>query len=579
MKKVLFILTIISTYLLSGFGQDESILKTLNSFYSEQEDDQVSIKKDSNLLAVDTTIRSEVDSADLLFDYEVVEVEPVDSNLFKSKVVFPEKQIPVKVLKHEKDWEKEFLLSGQLAYKKNHVLDSNFKVFGWHPYWMGTAYESYNFTLLSYIAYFSYELDPVNGSYKSIHNWKTTALIDSAHANQTKVLLTVTNFGASKNRKFLNNIKAQKNLVRQLITLLKERNGDGVNIDFEGVRPQDRDELTNFIIDLSSSLKTENSKYSVTVSIPAFDFNNVYNISSLASHIDLFVIMGYEIHGVKSKMAGPVSPLGSGNRWSPLNLERSVDEYIIAGIPPKKLLLALPYYGVEWETYDLKFPSKAKRFVKYHNYRNVKKITNNYSCVIDEPSLSKYYAYRDANNNYRQIWFDDSLTLGMKYDWIKEKEIGGAGIWALGYDNGTTELWQLLGKKFAYDEKQMKSLKKRGRKLTVRRMMSMFYRLVRNPKSLMTRPRPIMMIFGSLFGVSMAGFLIIFRYGHRFSRLFKIAIKGTISIIILISIALVFIIFKYINIKELYILVLGVVFGLILFYLFSRRFLSEKDKP
>ncbi|MGE3801987.1 MAG: hypothetical protein AB7H80_13280, partial [Candidatus Kapaibacterium sp.] len=29
-----------------------------------------------------------------------------------------------------------------------------------------------------------------------------------------------------------------------------------------------------------------------------------------------------------------------------------------------------------------------------------------------------------------------------------QNELGGVGIWALGYDNGYTELWELLGMKF-----------------------------------------------------------------------------------------------------------------------------------
>lgn len=582
MKYIIIALILIFTISFSSlYSQEESILKTINSIYKEDnsEQEKLTITFISDSISDAKAKMLLIDSADLLFNYETYETEKIDSTLYRSHVLFPEKQIPTKLYKHEKDWEKEFLLTKQSPYKQKHVLDSNFKTFGWHPYWMGTAYESYNFSLLSYVAYFSYKVNPSTGGYKSIHNWKTTALIDSAHANGTKVLLTITNFGRENNRKFLNNIKAQKNLIRQITTLLKERNGDGVNLDFEGVRKKDMQKLTNFIIDISSSLKTENSQYDITVSIPAFDFNNVYNLSSIISHVDLFIIMGYEFHGVNSKTAGPIAPLSSGNRWTPLNIERSVDEYLIAGIPPKKLLLALPYYGIEWQTYDLKFPSKVKKFIKYHNYRNIKKITNNYSCVIDEPSLCKYYAYRDADNNYRQIWFDDSLTLSMKYDWIKDKDIGGVGIWALGYDNGYNELWRLMARKFSYNDKELLALRKKGRKINFRRMMSMASRMIRNPRSLLTRPRPIMGVFGGLFGVSMVGFLLIFRYGHRFGRLFKIAIKGTVSIIIIISIALVFIVFKYINIKELYVLILGVAFGLFLFYLFSKRFISEKDQP
>lgn len=560
-------------------AQTESILSEINNSFNSSVIEEQPAVIPPEITVVDTNIKILNDSTELLNAEDVIEIEEIDSTLFKEEVLFPEQQIPVQLHKREKDWEKEFLITKQVQYKKKHVLDTNFRTFGWHPYWMGTAFESYNFSLLSMVAYFSYEVNPNTGGYKTIHNWKTTPLIDSAHANGCKALLSISNFGTNKNKLFLNNVKAQKNLIRNVITLLKERNADGINLDLEGIRSSEKEELNNFIIDLSSSLKMENSNYIITVAIPAFDFNNVYNISSIASHVDHFVIMGYEFHGVRSKTAGPVSPLSSGNRWMPLNLERSVDEYLVAGIPPEKLILSLSYYGVEWQTYDLKFPSKAKKFIKYHTYRNIKKITKNYSCVIDEPSLSKYYAYRDSENNYRQIWFDDSTTLGMKYDWIKEKKLGGVGIWALGYDNGHDELWRLLAKKFAYGDEQLLALKKKGRKISFRRMMNMMFRLIKNPRSVLTRPRPIMMLFGGLFGVSMMGFMIMFRYGHRLGRLFKIAIKGTIAIIILIGFAVIFLLFKYVNIKEVYFLLGGVIFGLILFYFFSRRFLSEKELP
>lgn len=576
-RKSILIISMLQFVCVIVFAQNESILSEINTIYTSVDTVVEVIQPKPDTIQIVEPEKK--DTLELLFAENSIAVEPIDSNRYKDEVLFPEKQIPVHLYKHEKEWSKANLITNQKSYKTQHVLDTNYVTFGWHPYWMGTAYESYNFSLLSLVAYFSYEVNPQTGDYISVHNWKTTSLVDSVHAHGNKILLSVTNFGTSKNKKLLNNVKAQKNLIRNLITLLKERNADGVNIDFEGVRKNDKEELNNFLIDLSSSLKTENSNYIVSVAIPAFDFNDVYNIDVIASHVDYFVIMGYEFHGVTSKTAGPISPLSSGNRWAPLNLERSVDEYLVAGIPPSKLILSLSYYGVEWKTYDLKFPSKAKSFESYHTYKNIRNIIGDNNCVIDEPSLSKYYAYRDPNNNYRQIWFDDSLTLSMKYDWIKEKQIAGPGIWALGYDNGHTELWSLMAKKFAYNEDQMKSFRKKGRKMSFRRTLNLAFRLIKNPRSILTRPRPILMLFGGLAGVSMAGFLLIFRYGHRFGRMFKIALKGTVAIIIIIAFAVVFILFKYVKVNEVYYLLGGIILGLILFYFFSRRFISEKDLP
>ena len=71
---------------------------------------------------------------------------------------------------------------------------------------MGTAWKSYPFELLSTISYFSYKVDPKTGSYTNsnqMDDWRTTAMIDSAKAKKTKVLLTVSSHGFKNNNSFL----------------------------------------------------------------------------------------------------------------------------------------------------------------------------------------------------------------------------------------------------------------------------------------------------------------------------------------------------------------------------------------
>jgi hypothetical protein len=88
-----------------------------------------------------------------------------------------------------------------IYYIKNEAkrkLNRKYEVFGWHPYWMGSAWESYSFDLLSTVAYFCYKVDPVDGSCtnpEQIRDWRTTAMIDSAKAHQCRVLLTVASHG------------------------------------------------------------------------------------------------------------------------------------------------------------------------------------------------------------------------------------------------------------------------------------------------------------------------------------------------------------------------------------------------
>lgn len=546
---------------------------------------QEKIEKASNNQLTDSLalVDSLSTESELALDMELEQDEnkQIDTSSFVKRALSVKKRKPVKNYKAEKSWDKYYAISNSNTYKEEHLLDENFKVFGWHPYWMGSAYKSYNFSLLSAIAYFSYELNPSTGGYYSIHDWKTTDLVDSAHQHGTKVLLSVTNFGVKNNNTFLSNPAAQRNFIDILISLLKERNADGVNIDFESLSPSNRNELTNFIIDLSNRLKSSDKKYMITLALPPIDYNRVYEFSQLNKYVDLYIIMGYEFYGINSSVAGPVSPLESGQTWWDYNLNVALDEYLLEGVSKKKILMGLPYYGAEWETESLKFPSKSKKFVNYPMYRNIKKKHGDLPCCEDEPSKSKFYVYRDDNNNYRQLWYEDSLSLSKKYDWIKEKDIGGVGIWALGYDNGYDELWKLLAAKFALSPEEARTANVRSfwSRYTPRSMMYLALRIIKNPTYLLKNPRPLFGLFGAIFGVGLLSFYFLFRFGHRISRSFNVAIKGSLALMIIILVALIFIGMKYIAFDGFMYLILGFIIGAIIIFILSKRFLSEKDLP
>ncbi len=350
----------------------------------------------------------------------------------------------------EKQWDSINSSSDVISVHKKGKVSSKYKTFGWHIYSNGSSYKNYNFSMLWGISYFSYTVKPETGAYKSIHKWKTTALIDSAKAHNCKVFLSVSNFGRKNNNTFLNNANAQENLIRNLIDLLAYRKANGINIDFEGVSKKDRKLLTAFIILISKRLKKVDPTYMVSLCLYADDWNAVFNIKEINSSIDFYTLMGYDYYGSFSKYAGPVSPLKSSRKFGN-GLESSVQSYLKKGVQPKKLIIGLPYYGAEWYTTNQKIPSKVKKFKSHPPYKTIKRIyidSLKIPLQFDTKSASTYLSFKDGNA-YREIWFEDTKSLAIKYDWIKKNNIGGVGIWALGYDDGYPELWNLLADKFS----------------------------------------------------------------------------------------------------------------------------------
>ena len=323
------------------------------------------------------------------------------------------------------------------------------KVYGWHPYWMGTAYTSYDFNLLSTFAYFSYEVDPSTGDYTSIHSWKTTNSVNLAHAAGCAVELSVTNFGSANNTTLLSSTTSRQRLIDSLIVLVQYRNAEGVNIDFEGVPGSQRVNFTAFMQDLSTQLKGAIPGATVSMALYAVDWNNVFDIPNLDPYVDQFIIMGYDYHGSWSTDAGPTAPLYSGGIWYPYDLTRSVLYYLGEGATPEKLLIGLPYYGPEYNTAGSSIPSANTGYIgaRLYNYMRA-----NYDGVhprtFDAHSQTPDWIWQ-VGTQWKQGWVDDVQSLGEKFDLVFHKNIGGIGIWALGYDNGYTDLWNLIETKFS----------------------------------------------------------------------------------------------------------------------------------
>jgi spore germination protein YaaH len=314
------------------------------------------------------------------------------------------------------------------------------KVLGWHPYWVSsTAYLSYDYNALSHIAYFSYEVDTATGGYTSIHDWNTTPIIDYAHQRGTKVLLTVTNFGTARNTELLSDTIKQKFLINTLITLLKGRNGDGINFDLESVALSQKTNLVSFISRAVTMIKAELPEAEISMASPAVDWSGSWNLQALSQLCDYLIVMGYDYYWKGSTTAGPVAPLAGEN----YNVTRSIDTYLAAGVTPEKLLLGVPWYGYDWPVVSGDRKASATGTATSRIYTAAAQISASYGYAFDITTSVPWVRYT-SSSLWRQLWWDDTLSLSMKYYHVVSKNLGGIGIWALSYEGGSSEMWRTI---------------------------------------------------------------------------------------------------------------------------------------
>ncbi len=325
------------------------------------------------------------------------------------------------------------------------------KVYGFHPYWVSDATAAgYYYSLLTHIVYFSAEVDnsvSTTGGFLTTRNWASTQVVNYCKNYGVKIHLAVTMF--SNHDRILANSAYITNLVNNIVAQVLLRNADGANIDFEAVASGQKTNFKNFIKQLGDALKANNLE--LVVELPAVDWSDVYDntfFTTVNSVVDYYFLMAYDYYYTGSTTAGPVSPLTTGT--SIRHVMRSINDYTSAGASASKLITGFNYYGYEWPV------SSSNRMAATTATGITKTFSQIKTAIGSIPSGDKFfdasynspwYRYQSGAQWY-QTWYDDSLSLSMKYDSLKTKGCAGTGMWALSYDGSNTDLWGALKNSF-----------------------------------------------------------------------------------------------------------------------------------
>lgn len=344
-----------------------------------------------------------------------------------------------------KDYYSKNKISQKVVNRASEDCELNKMVFGWHPYWQNGYEDNYDWNLISDFCYFSYEVDPLTGNASTTHDFETIAAVTEALNSGTRVHLCVTLFNGHAT--FLNNVDAKQNLIDQLILKIQARSAHGVNIDFESIPSSHKDNLSNFMIDLSQQMHAAIPGSIVSIDIPAVDWNATFNVDTMSDYVDYFMIMGYDYYWGGSDQAGPHSPLYTFNNNYDYNLSKTISYYTHAGAPEEKLLLGVPYYGRKWTTESDNIPSSTIGSGTAVTYKSIQNNSSDYYSIRlwDDNSKNPYYVYNEGD--WHQCFSDDEESLALRYDMVHYRDLAGIAIWALGYDDGYTQLWDAISEK------------------------------------------------------------------------------------------------------------------------------------
>jgi spore germination protein YaaH len=352
--------------------------------------------------------------------------------------------------------------------KKKHI------IYGFLPYWKLNDTEFLQLNKITDIAYFGLYIE-ADGTIRKkddegfidpgYNNWKNNENLDTLIASAgdvgTNVAVSIISHRDETTDSFLMCESCWDTLANELIFELNQKGLKDVNFDFEYGEYTDEkyaDQYTKLVGYMNERLDASFGDSYVTVATFADSFvkPRVTKVDDLALVADGIFIMAYDFHRPTSDSAGPVAPLGGAGIHAEYDINTMVKDYT-KNIPPNKLILGVPYYGYNWVV-DQRIPyasriegNDAIGYSESQTYAMVMDtvLEVNPAVLWDETAQTPYFSYISPNTgSERMVYFENVDSLRAKYQLAKDLDFAGVGIWALGYDGGYQELWDLLNAEF-----------------------------------------------------------------------------------------------------------------------------------
>lgn len=231
----------------------------------------------------------------------------------------------------------------------------------------------------------------------------------------------------------MNDYEKRKELIENIVNKCVEYELDGINIDFENMKSEDKDMYSRFIIELEPRLKEIGMVLSVDVTAPdgGDTWSMCFERHVIGNVADYTIFMAYDQNGSSSTKPGTTA----GYNWVKLNLVKFLQT---EEINPDKLILAVPLYTRIWTTNsDGKVISNTSVSIKNTEAAIPDGTTKQWN---DE--LKQNYVTFSSGNNTKQIWLEDIDSLKAKISLMKENNLAGIASWEanMAYD----DIWTMF---------------------------------------------------------------------------------------------------------------------------------------
>ena len=340
-------------------------------------------------------------------------------------------------------------------------------IVGFLPYWTINRVSQFDFGQINRLAYFGVAIDE-QGAIQT-RNPDQTAELGWSRLKRGKITPWLQKNKQTGGQNWLviramsdERIQAalapeqQVELVDQLVSLARQYQFDGINLDFE---PQSLagSQIQTQLVEFVRRLKQTAPDLEISIDIYASSGTRarIWDLKQLDQQVDYFVFMGYDLVTSESPAAGPHAPIYGQGQWGKYDLNSSLSS-VWQQVSAQKLIISLPFYGYRWQTINQDLGSTSVQgqsdSIWYHHILQLLDKCQQAELLqcqtgIDQTSLTAWLVYQDPEDNqWYQVWYDNPQTLPYKLELVQTYQAAGIAVWALGYDQPENQLWQVIRK-------------------------------------------------------------------------------------------------------------------------------------
>ena len=289
-----------------------------------------------------------------------------------------------------------------------------------------------------------------------------------------KIMIACGGWGADGFSDMAHTPENRKKFVERAVAFNKAYELDGLDMDWEypaipaagtGARPEDKQNFTLLMKELREGLNTLDRKQTLTFASAGWQryYNNV-ELLEVMKHVDYMNIMTYDQVGGSSPFTGHHTPLGFITEadvketfaWEymnerreqlkergitsldPRSAERIVDYCLQQGVNPEQMVIGSAFYGRAWKgvppTNNGLYQSNTGAHIGWSAYRQIRSEFEpdaQYKRYWD-PIAKAPYLYNATDSIF--ISYDDTVSVRLKTEYARQKQLGGIMFWQLGND-------------------------------------------------------------------------------------------------------------------------------------------------